>query len=132
MRGHHIYTITWTPTIGEVLTCERETSNTADRYAVAVLRRGTVVGHVSRKISAQRRYDGVYFPIFALSCAVYVLYLLRPDATVSATSWACATPAFTSFTSFSVREETFLGKDGKKYHSSAMAWIKLRLHAVGM
>ena len=35
VRGHHIYKITWTPTIGEVLTCERETSNTADRYAVA-------------------------------------------------------------------------------------------------
>ena len=52
VRGHHIYKITWTPTIGEVLTCERETSNTADRYTVAVLRRGTIVGHVPRKVSA--------------------------------------------------------------------------------
>ena len=38
VRGHHIYKRTWTPTIGDVLTCERETGNTEDRYAVAVLR----------------------------------------------------------------------------------------------
>ena len=52
VRGHHIYKRTWTPTIGEVLSCERESSNTEDCYAVAVLQRGTVVGTVPRKISA--------------------------------------------------------------------------------
>ena len=48
VRGHHIYKRAWTPVTGEVLSCERETGNTEYRYAVAMLRRGAVVGHVPK------------------------------------------------------------------------------------
>ena len=48
--GYHIYKWTWTPTIGEVLTCECETGNTEDRYAMTVLGWGPVVSHIPRKI----------------------------------------------------------------------------------
>ena len=37
---------------GEELPCKRETGNDKDRYAVAVMRGDTIVGHVPRKISA--------------------------------------------------------------------------------
>lgn len=35
VRGHHIYKQLWTPIIGQVLLCKRETSNTEDCFAVA-------------------------------------------------------------------------------------------------
>jgi len=38
--------------VGEELSCKRESDNNKDPYAVAVMRRGTVIGHVPRKISA--------------------------------------------------------------------------------
>ena len=44
-RGHHIYNSTSTPLFGEVLECKIESGNLQDRYAVAVQRRKTVVGH---------------------------------------------------------------------------------------
>ncbi len=37
--------------IGEELVCGREPTNMADRYAVAVLKQETVIGHLPRKIS---------------------------------------------------------------------------------
>lgn len=37
--------------VGEVLPCKRESGNNKDPYAVAVMQRGTVVGHVLWKIS---------------------------------------------------------------------------------
>ena len=40
------------PSLGEVLQCTRELENTEDRYAVAVARRSTVVGHIPHKIAA--------------------------------------------------------------------------------
>ena len=52
VRGHHVFKRTWTPSVGEELSCKRESGNNKDPYAVAVMRRGTVVGHVPRKISA--------------------------------------------------------------------------------
>ena len=52
IRGHHVFKDVWTPTVGEQLSCQRETGNNKDRYAVAVLRDHTIVGHVPRKISA--------------------------------------------------------------------------------
>lgn len=52
IRGHHVYKSVWTPTLGEELECRREGDNNFDGYAVAVLRRGVVVGHIPRKISA--------------------------------------------------------------------------------
>ena len=52
VRGHHIYKDVWSPSLGEVLQCTRELDNTKDRYAVAVVRRSTVVGHIPHKIAA--------------------------------------------------------------------------------
>ena len=48
---HHIYQEIWSSSIGEVLLSEREPLNDADRYAVAVIKDGVVVGHVPRKFS---------------------------------------------------------------------------------
>ena len=51
IRGHHVYKEIWTPTLGEVLTCRRETDNFHDRFAVVVMKGTDLVGHVPRKIS---------------------------------------------------------------------------------
>ena len=51
VRGFHVYSVVWNPTIGEVLSCRREPTNVTDRYAVAVLDSGTIVGHLPRKYS---------------------------------------------------------------------------------
>ena len=51
IRGYHVYGAIWSSTIGEILTCERDRHNTTDRYAVAVMKSGIVVGHLPRKIS---------------------------------------------------------------------------------
>ena len=34
MRGFHVYQDVWTPVMGKILVCQRETSNTEDRYAM--------------------------------------------------------------------------------------------------
>ena len=47
VRGHRFIKM-----FGEVLQCTRELENTKDRYAVAVVRRSTVVGYIPRKIAA--------------------------------------------------------------------------------
>jgi len=52
IRGHHIYKEIWTPVIGEELTCAIEDGNEWDPYAVAIIKIGTVAGHVQRHISA--------------------------------------------------------------------------------
>ena len=46
--GYHVYKDLWDVLIGEG---ERGPFNDADRYAVAVLKDDTVVGHIPRKIS---------------------------------------------------------------------------------
>ena len=51
IRGYHEYRAIWTAAIGESLCCIREPTNTIDRYAVAVIRSGLVVGHLPKKIS---------------------------------------------------------------------------------
>ena len=51
VRGYHIYKDIWPAVIGEVLACEREPSNSQDRYAVAVKKDETIVGHLPRKLS---------------------------------------------------------------------------------
>ena len=48
----HVFKNIWTLTIGERLSCRREVDKVKDRYAVAVLRDCTTIGHVPRKISA--------------------------------------------------------------------------------
>ena len=54
VRGHHVYHTLWTPIIGEILPIKRELKNVYDRFAVAVLKDGEVVGHEPRTL----RYDG--------------------------------------------------------------------------
>jgi len=49
--GHHIYKDIWTPFTGEILGVEQEAHNTADRFAVAVVKDETVVGHVPCEVS---------------------------------------------------------------------------------
>ena len=54
VQGYHIYKDIWTAMIGEDLLCEREPFNVVDRYAVAVLKDDTIVGHIPKKISRIR------------------------------------------------------------------------------
>ena len=46
IHGYHVYKGKWDASVGEVLTCVKETHNTQDRYAVAVKKSQTVVGHL--------------------------------------------------------------------------------------
>ena len=50
IRGYHVYKDIWVPTIGEILFCEQEPGNKEDRFAVAILSHGNIVGHVPRTI----------------------------------------------------------------------------------
>ena len=43
--------IIWTAAVGEVLMCAREPTNDKDRYAVAVMKDGTIVEHLPKRIS---------------------------------------------------------------------------------
>ena len=53
IQGHHVYKTSWeNPVIGEELKCQREVGNSHDPLAVATLKHDTMVGHVSRRISA--------------------------------------------------------------------------------
>lgn len=52
IRGHHVYKSIWTPEHGELVVCKQEFGNIMDPYAVAVVRQGSIVGHIPRKISA--------------------------------------------------------------------------------
>ena len=51
IRGYHIYKNVWVSVVGEVLECERQQQNDKDRYAVAVKKDRTIIGHLPRKIS---------------------------------------------------------------------------------
>ena len=51
VRGYHVYKDVWNAVLGEELLCQREAGNSSDLYAVAVLKDGTTVGHLPRKIS---------------------------------------------------------------------------------
>ena len=46
VRGYHVYKDIWTSACGEELQSQRETDNVHDLYAVSVLRRGNIVGHI--------------------------------------------------------------------------------------
>jgi hypothetical protein len=53
IRSYHVYKEVWETAIGiKVLICEREPDNASNRYAVAVKRESTIVGHkfLPRKI----------------------------------------------------------------------------------
>ena len=51
IRGHHVYKDTRTPYIGEELMLDCEHTNQFDRHAVAVMKRGEIVGHMPRAIA---------------------------------------------------------------------------------
>ena len=51
VRGYHVYHHIWAAAVGEELICEREPTNDKDRYAVAVLKDGSIVGHLPKRIS---------------------------------------------------------------------------------
>ena len=51
IRGYHIYKEIWSAVVGEEFACEREPTNSTDRYAVAVIRSGVAIGHLPRKVS---------------------------------------------------------------------------------
>lgn len=50
VRRHHICQAIWEAAVGEVLTCETESGNAKDRYAVAVEKDGMIIGHLPRKV----------------------------------------------------------------------------------
>ena len=52
VRGYHVYQVIWEAAVGQVLPCQRERGNVHDPYAVAIVERGVVVGHVPRAISS--------------------------------------------------------------------------------
>ena len=52
VRGYHVYRAVWEAAVGQVLPCQRERGNAHDPYAVAVLNRGVIVGHLPRAISS--------------------------------------------------------------------------------
>jgi len=51
IRGFHVYKSLWTPEIGEELSTVRETSNTHDRFAVAIQKGTLTIGHIPAEIS---------------------------------------------------------------------------------
>ena len=53
VRGHHTYAHIWEAAVGEVLLmdCRHEPDNANDRYAMAVVKSDTIVGHLPRKLS---------------------------------------------------------------------------------
>ena len=51
VRGHHVYKRRWTPAIGEEFNVLAEAGNIHDRFAVAVYRDDSIVGHLPREIA---------------------------------------------------------------------------------
>ena len=51
IRGYHVFCAVWFPTLGELLSAEREPGNSENRFAVRLRKDGKTVGHVPREIS---------------------------------------------------------------------------------
>ena len=49
--SHHLYQIIWNVEVDEFLICERELSNSNDRYAVVVMKDAVVVSHLPKQPS---------------------------------------------------------------------------------
>ena len=52
VRGYYVYKFNWTPFRGEVLQLKQDSDNCADKSAVAVMKRDTVVGHVPYNLAS--------------------------------------------------------------------------------
>ena len=64
VRGYHVYQRIWTAAVGEVLHCEREPTNSRDRYAVAVK---NICALNFRKPGHLRKYcNNENFPIYGI------------------------------------------------------------------
>ena len=50
LRGYHVYKYIWGAVVGEELDGIRECGNRRDSYVVAVIRNGSTVGHLLRKL----------------------------------------------------------------------------------
>ena len=55
VQGYNTYSAVLVATVGEQLQCAQECRNTKDSFAVAVLNRGDIVGHIPKKISRNDR-----------------------------------------------------------------------------
>ena len=51
VRDYHVYRDIREAAIGEVLVCQREPTNSTNRYAVAVIKSAEIIGHLPRKLS---------------------------------------------------------------------------------
>ena len=51
VHGYDVYKEIWEVAVGKILSCEREPRNAADRYAVAVKKDRTIIGHLPMKVS---------------------------------------------------------------------------------
>ena len=49
IRGFHVYMNIWEPEINEVLNLAHEKDNKSDKFAIAVLKSGRIVGHAPRE-----------------------------------------------------------------------------------
>lgn len=51
VRGVYVYKHIWEPNEGKVLLLKRKQDNTEDKFAVAVMKNGEVVGHVPKNLA---------------------------------------------------------------------------------
>ena len=49
--GYHVYSDIWGAVDGEVLSCEQEAGNVMNRFALAVKKNGTVIGHAKEDVT---------------------------------------------------------------------------------
>ena len=59
--GCHAYMNDWTPILGENLSTRPEPENEIDKYAVAVSKDASVIGHLKRGKTGQYAKTGFYF-----------------------------------------------------------------------
>ena len=69
VRGYHAYKDILAAVYGEELPCEREASNWVDAFAVAVMKDGMVVGHISKIFFRMWPSTG---EIFSTVCSLYL------------------------------------------------------------
>ena len=53
IHDNYLYQTIWSPVVDEMLECVREADNNEDRYAVAVKKSRTSVGHLPQRISTK-------------------------------------------------------------------------------
>ena len=51
IRGYHLYQNIWSTEVGGSIVCEKEPSNSSDRYVAAALKDNIIVGHFPRYVT---------------------------------------------------------------------------------